>query len=111
MTGTLMDNTTRIRRLRHLILIEGVSFLVLLFVAVPLKHLAGMPQAVSVAGWLHGLLCVLVIVMLVRVMSSANWRRRRAWLVFIGAMLPFGPFVINHRLKRYQLEAGKHDGP
>jgi len=49
---------TSIGRLRTIALIEGISFIVLLGIAMPLKYLAGMPQAVTFAGWLHGMLFI-----------------------------------------------------
>ena len=53
-----------IGRLRAVALAEGISFLVLLGVAMPLKYLADMPLAVRIAGWLHGLLFIAVLFML-----------------------------------------------
>jgi integral membrane protein len=48
--------STSIGRLRAVALVEGVSFLLLLGIAMPLKYFAAIPQAVTIAGWLHGLL-------------------------------------------------------
>jgi integral membrane protein len=50
---------TPIRRLRFVGFVEGVSYLVLLFIAMPLKYWAGMPLAVRVVGMLHGVLFIL----------------------------------------------------
>ncbi len=97
-----------IHRLRHLTLIEGGSFLLLLFVAMPLKYFAGMRMAVTVVGWAHGILVCLVIVRLAQVMSSARWSWVRGGLVLLGVMLPFGPFVMDRHMRRYQIEAGSY---
>ena len=51
-----------VRRLHLLTLVEGVSTLVLFFVAMPLKYFAGKPEAVKIVGWLHGILFVAVMV-------------------------------------------------
>jgi integral membrane protein len=91
---------TSIGRLRAVALIEGVSFLILLGIAMPLKYFAGMPQAVSVAGWLHGLLFIAFCVALTQAHQDANWNPRRTGAVLIAALLPFGPFVIDGRLRK-----------
>lgn len=84
--------------LRRLALIEGVSFLILLFIAMPLKYFAGMPMAVKVTGWLHGVLFVLFGLALLRTKLAANWPVGRCALVVVAALLPFGPFVIDRRM-------------
>ena len=91
---------TSIGRLRAIGLIEGVSFLLLLGVAMPLKYLAGMPQAVTAAGWLHGLLFITFCIALTQAHQNANWTPWRSGTVLIAALLPFGPFVIDKKLRR-----------
>ncbi len=87
--------------LRAVSLAEGVSFLVLLGVAMPLKYVAGRPEAVHIVGWVHGVLFVA----LCSVLVWARWRARLPWAVsvavFVAAFLPFGPFVVDRRLKRF----------
>lgn len=91
---------TSIGRLRAIGLIEGVSFLLLLGVAIPLKYLAGMPQAVTAAGWLHGLLFITFCIALTQAHQDANWSAWRSGTVLIAALLPFGPFAIDKKLRR-----------
>jgi len=91
---------TSIGRLRAIGLIEGVSFLLLLGVAMPLKYFAGMPQAVTIAGWLHGLLFMAFCIVLTQAHQDAEWSLRRSGTVLLAALLPFGPFVIDQRLRR-----------
>ena len=90
---------TSIGRLRAIGLAEGVSFLLLLGVAMPLKYLAGFPQAVTAAGWLHGLLFITFCVALTQAHQEAQWTAWRSAMVLIAALLPFGPFVIDRRLR------------
>jgi integral membrane protein len=91
-----------VHTLRVLALTEGVSFLLLLGVAMPLKYLADMPLAVKVVGWAHGLLFVALCYVLLRVTLEKRWPPARAGMVFLAALLPFGPFVIDRRLKHYE---------
>src|SRR5215831_14282489 len=87
-----------IQRLRWIAKIEAVSFLILLGIAMPLKYLAGIPLAVKLVGWAHGVLFILFVLALSRAKREARFETRFAALVFVAALLPFGPFVIDGRL-------------
>ncbi len=91
---------TPIGRLRAVGLLEGLSFLVLLFIAMPLKYLAGMPLAVKMVGWAHGLLFVLYLLALVEASAAHRWSLVRIVGAFIASLLPFGTFVLDARLRR-----------
>jgi integral membrane protein len=90
---------TAIGRLRLLGMIEGASFIVLLGIAMPLKYALDYPMAVRVVGLVHGILFVLFTVALFHVWQTRPWTTGRAALVFLAALLPFGPFVIDRRLR------------
>jgi integral membrane protein len=90
---------TSIGRLRAIGLVEGVSFLLLLGVAMPLKYFAGIPQAVTIVGWLHGLLFIAFCIALTQAHQDAKWSAWRSATVVIAALLPFGPFVIDKKLR------------
>ncbi|MEL6611730.1 MAG: DUF3817 domain-containing protein [Bacteroidota bacterium] len=94
--------SSSIGRLRLAGLVEGTSFLVLLFIAMPLKYLADQPEAVSIVGWVHGVLFVLFGVALLIAMQDEGWSLKKAAVIFIAAVVPFGPFVIDRQLKREQ---------
>lgn len=93
---------SRVHTLRMVALTEGVSFLLLLGVAMPMKYLAGIPEAVTVVGWVHGLLFVVLCYLLLKVTLEDRWPITRSAMVFIAALLPFGPFVIDRRIKHYE---------
>ena len=93
-----------IRRLRYIGLIEGVSSLLLFFVAMPLKHLNDMPQAVTVVGAIHGFLFLLYMLTLVQTLIQLKLSLGWAAKVFIAAILPFGPFFIEADLRREQVK-------
>jgi integral membrane protein len=79
---------------------EGLSFLILLGVAMPLKYLAGEPGAVRVFGMAHGVLFLAFVALLVRVAVEDDWPWRRSALAFVASLLPFGTFWFERRLRR-----------
>jgi integral membrane protein len=91
-----------IDRLRRIGFAEGVSFLVLLGVAMPLKYAMDMPLAVKIVGWLHGLLFILFVLALAKVHRDHNWSLGQSAFAFVMALVPFGTFVLDGRLKRAQ---------
>ena len=91
---------TMIRQLRLVGLVEGVSFLLLLGVAMPLKYLAGLPQAVRLVGMAHGLLFLVYVAAALAAALSLRWPARLTLLVLGAAVVPLGPFLIDGRLKR-----------
>jgi integral membrane protein len=93
---------TPIGRLRIIGFVEGVSYLLLLFVAMPLKYLAGLPMAVRVVGMAHGILFLLFFAAVVHVAMSRRWPVRRTLWAFASAVIPFGTFVLDAQLKREQ---------
>lgn len=90
--------------LRKMALTEGVSFLVLLGVAMPLKYVWGILVAVKIVGWIHGVLFILFCAALLRTMIIAKWTFVRSAIVFVAALLPFGPFVVDRRMLTYEAE-------
>jgi len=89
-----------IGRLRAIGLTEAISFIVLLGIAMPLKYFAGWPQAVTAVGWIHGLLFIAFCIALTQAHQEAKWTVRRTGGVLIAALLPFGPLVIDGRLRK-----------
>jgi integral membrane protein len=91
--------------LRTTALIEGVSFLVLLGIAMPLKYFAGLPLAVNLVGWIHGVLFMVFCAALLQTMLMVKWPLWRGAVVFVAALLPFGPFLMDRRMRTYEAEA------
>ena len=91
---------TPVGRLRLVGFLEGLSFLVLLFVAMPLKYLAGEPAAVKCVGWAHGLLFVLYVGAALQATLAHGWGVGRLLALLVASVLPFGPFVADRKLLR-----------
>ena len=92
--------TDPVGRVRVVGLVETVSFLVLLGVAMPLKYFAGMPAAVLVVGWAHGVLFMLYLATVAHAVVLKRLSYPTAALAVLAAVLPFGPFVLDSRLRR-----------
>jgi integral membrane protein len=92
---------TLVGRVRLVGAIEGISFLLLLGVAMPLKYYADMPEAVSTVGMAHGVLFLLFSLVLLHAVLSERLSFRWAVIAFIATLVPFGPFVIDQRLKHF----------
>jgi integral membrane protein len=84
---------------RKVAVAEGISYLLLLFVAMPLKYLAGLPLYVKYTGWAHGLLFVLYAATLILAWQEQKWKFGKAVLIFLASFLPFMPFVVDRKLK------------
>ena len=89
-----------VRRFRVVAILEGISFLVLLGIAMPLKYMAGQPLAVKYVGWAHGLLFISYVVLAVPLFTRLKWSMDRIYGVGIAALLPFGTFVLERRWLR-----------
>ena len=91
-------------RLRLIALAEGVSYLALLGIAMPLKYLYAMPLAVRVVGMAHGLLFIALVLALFRAHETYRWKVSFSAQVFIASLIPFGAFWMDRRLKRVEAE-------
>ena len=89
---------------RKIALAEGISYLVLLFIAMPLKYFADLPDAVKYTGWVHGLLFVLYIILLINAKFDANWGFKKVFIAFIASLLPFGTFILDKSLRKEELQ-------
>ncbi|KQN35978.1 hypothetical protein ASE92_07505 [Pedobacter sp. Leaf41] len=84
---------------RKVAVAEGISYLLLLFVAMPLKYFADLPLYVKYTGWAHGLLFVLYAATLVLAWQEQKWKFGKALLIFVASLLPFAPFIVDRKLK------------
>lgn len=89
---------TPVARFRTIGFIEGISFLLLLGIAMPLKYMAGMPKAVSVVGMAHGVLFIAYCIMIWLAAEDQGWSFKTMALAFIAAVVPFGPFVFDRMI-------------
>lgn len=85
-------------RLRLIGLLEGVSFLALLLIAMPLKYAAGQPLAVRYVGMAHGILFLLYLLAIIPVALDQRWGWKTAALAVLASVLPAGPFIFDAKV-------------
>jgi integral membrane protein len=91
---------TSLSRFRIIGIAEGISFLVLLIIAMPLKYYAGLPMAVKYTGWIHGLLFILYVAALAQVSIVRKWSLLKIVIAFAASLIPFGTIILDARLKK-----------
>lgn len=92
-------------KLRIVALVEAVSYLVLLGIAMPIKYWGGEPMPVRVCGMIHGLLFLLLLWLLMRARFEAQWPKPRLWLLFVASLVPLWPFFLDRRVREWITEA------
>lgn len=92
-----MNTSTTIHILRVLGWLEGGSFLLLMFVGMPLKYLAGNPAIVKALGMPHGILFIAYVVMANMMAEELNWSLKVRAYVLLAAIFPFGTFIFERQ--------------
>jgi integral membrane protein len=89
-----------IRNLRVVGILEGVSFLVLLCIAMPLKYFMGLPLAVKYVGWAHGVLFVLYIPAVFLARKAMQWNFFQVLVALAASLVPLGTFFLDRQLSK-----------
>lgn len=103
----MTDKTAKqswLTRFKFISIIEGISFLLLLFIAMPLKYVMDMPLAVTYVGWAHGILFVIYIYVVFPTARAAKWNFSKTFFALVASILPFGPFVFDRYLLKKEKE-------
>lgn len=96
MTHLFKTNTGRLRIIGFL---EGISLLILVFIAVPLKYTADSPSLVKIMGPIHGALFLLFIFNALSVGVEQQWKfKETTWKVLLACFIPFGTFYIDKKI-------------
>lgn len=90
---------SKLHWLRYSALTEGVSWLLLLFIAMPLKYVWGDPSYVKVVGMGHGLLFIALIALLLQTFMESRIDKKEALKIFIASFIPFGTFFTDKSLR------------
>jgi len=82
--------------------IEGYSYLLLLFIAMPMKYMMDIAVATKIVGSIHGALFIIFMILLVIAWQDAKWSIKESALFFLAALVPFGTFFTKKQIQKYE---------
>ena len=86
-------------------MIEGISYLVLLLIAMPLKYAANMPLAVRIVGGIHGALFIAFMICMYLVYDQYNMTIKWMLKAFVSSIIPFGTFYMDKEWKAQEVKS------
>lgn len=94
-------------RFRILAFCEGISFLLILFVTMPLKYFYQWPEPNKIVGMAHGILFLYYLSMLIPIKSERLWTWKETSFAAIASVLPFGTFIAERYLFQKEIDKNK----
>jgi integral membrane protein len=91
----MRSNNSTLRKLHIIAWIEGISYLFLLLVAMPLKYFAAMPEVNYIAGMIHGALFLLFSLAVLQAKIEYRWSFGKMVKIWLTAFVPFGMVLID----------------
>lgn len=85
---------------RKTAIIEGISYLILLFIAMPIKYILDISEPVKYFGWIHGILFLFYMAILIITSLKYRWSIKRIIIYIVGSVLPFVPLILDKNLKK-----------
>jgi integral membrane protein len=101
----MSTSDNRLKKLRAVAWLEGISFLILLFVAMPMKYIGGDPTMVRTFGMVHGLLFALFLITTIQAKIELDWPGGRLARVIGTALIPFGMVVFDRIVRAPEEQA------
>jgi integral membrane protein len=86
-----------VKLFKYIALLEGISLLLLLFFAMPMKYIYELPIYVKVIGMAHGLLFIAYIALAVMLKIEEQWAIKKFVIVCIASIIPFGTFYVEKK--------------
>lgn len=86
-------------RFRIVAIAEGISYVVLVGIGMPLKYLADKPGTVEVVGWIHGVLFITYVLFGIAAAAEGDWSKRFMAGAFVAALVPGGTFLLDRYLR------------
>ena len=91
-----------VKKFRQINSLEGYSYLLLLFIAMPLKYFLDFPIAVKIAGMTHGILFIIFCFLLLKAWIETKWSFKESVIFFIASLIPFGTFYTKNKIQAYE---------
>lgn len=82
---------------RIVALLEGISYILLLFIATPIKYLLNDPQYVKMLGMPHGILFVAYVALAIVFKKEFAWTNKQFAIVLLASIIPFGTFYVDRK--------------
>lgn len=92
-----MSLEAQVKIFKWISIFEGISFLVLLLIAMPLKYIWDAPQMVQSVGMAHGILFVAYIFGALLLFRPMGWNIKTLFIICASSVLPFGPFYVEKK--------------
>ena len=92
-----MSLENQVKIFKWISILEGISFLVLLLIAMPLKYIWDAPKMVEVTGMFHGILFIAYILGAFLLYKPMQWRMKTLMLICVSSVLPLGPFYVEKK--------------
>ena len=86
---------------RVIAFLEGLSYILLLFVAVPIKYMNNDPSYVKMLGMPHGMLFMGYIALSIVLRADNQWIKNNFFAVILASVIPFGTFVVEYKLNKF----------
>ncbi|MCO4818120.1 MAG: DUF3817 domain-containing protein [Bacteroidetes bacterium] len=86
-----------IKSFRVIAFLEGVSYILLLFIATPIKYFGEDPSYVKMLGMPHGLLFIAYIILAMVIRAEQKWDNKKTFIVLIASIIPFGTFYVDKK--------------
>ena len=101
-SNTQAVSKSEILFLRGITLLEGISLIILVCIAVPIKYLGNDESYVKILGPIHGFLFIVFCYSAWSVGSKLNWNwRKMVWKLLLASFIPFGTFYLDHKVLRH----------
>lgn len=91
---------SELKKFRFINKIEGISFLILLFIAMPIKYYLDVPMATKIVGMIHGLLVFAFLYQIIEAKKEANLSFKTVGLYSLLSLIPFGSFYTDTLLAK-----------
>lgn len=82
-------------------ILEGVSYLMLFGITMPLKYLADMPEPNKFVGYAHGFLFIAYVILAIMFWMEKKWSFKKGAIILVASLLPFGTFYIDHKYLKH----------
>ncbi len=82
-------------------ILEGVSYLMLFGLTMPLKYLADMPEPNKFVGYAHGFLFIAYVILAIMFWMEKKWSFKKGAIILVASLLPFGTFYIDHKYLKH----------